>query len=37
MGRAVDHLPEEPAVARLLSAYRQEAQIEDFTLYRRVD
>jgi 4-amino-4-deoxy-L-arabinose transferase-like glycosyltransferase len=37
MGRAVDHLPEQPAVARLLGGYRKEAQIEDFTLYRRVE
>ncbi len=37
MGRAVDRLPEQPPVARLLAAYRQEARIEDFTLYRRVD
>ena len=37
MGRAVDQLPEAPSVARLLTAYRQEARIEDFTLYRRLD
>jgi hypothetical protein len=37
MGRAVDRLPDDPAVARLLMAYRREAQIEDFALYRRVD
>jgi hypothetical protein len=37
MGRAVDRLPDDPAVAGLLTAYRRDAQIEDFTLYRRVD
>jgi 4-amino-4-deoxy-L-arabinose transferase-like glycosyltransferase len=37
MGRAVDRLPEDPSVARLLAAYRQETRIEDFTLYRRID
>jgi len=37
MGRAVDRLPEDADVARLLAAYRRETQIEDFTLYRRVD
>ncbi|HTM27053.1 MAG TPA: glycosyltransferase family 39 protein [Vicinamibacterales bacterium] len=37
MGRAVDRLPDDPDVARLLTAYGREAQIEDFTLYRRLD
>jgi hypothetical protein len=34
MGRAVDSLAAEPAVAALLADYRLETQIEDFTLYR---
>jgi hypothetical protein len=37
MGRAVDRLPEDPAVAQLLTAYRQETRIEDFTVYRRLE
>jgi hypothetical protein len=37
MGRAVDRLTEHPAVLRLLDAYRRDAQIEDFTLYRLID
>src|SRR5262245_29441878 len=37
MGRAVDSLPEDPSVARLLTAYTLDARIEDFTLYRRTD
>jgi hypothetical protein len=35
MGRTVDALQQDPAVVRLLSQYRLETQIEDFTLYRR--
>jgi hypothetical protein len=37
MAKAVDALVEHPDVVRLLQAYRVETQIEDFTLYRRVD
>jgi len=37
MGRAVDDLKTDPSVVRLLSGYSREAQIEDFTLYRRTD
>jgi len=33
----VDALVEHPDVVRLLQTYRVETQIEDFTLYRRVD
>ena len=35
MAQAADRLTSEPAVQALLSAYRLETQIEDFTLYRR--
>ena len=34
MGKAVDTLPQHPAVAELLEAYAFETQIEDFALYR---
>ena len=37
MGRAVDAIQEEPLVADLLRGYRREADIEDFTVYRRAD
>ncbi len=37
MGMAVDRLLQDADVLRLLRAYRLETQIEDFTLYRRVD
>ena len=37
MGRAVDAIQEEPPVADLLRGYRREADIEDFTVYRRAD
>ena len=37
MARAVDALEENPILADLLSGYRLEQRIEDFTLYRRVD
>jgi 4-amino-4-deoxy-L-arabinose transferase-like glycosyltransferase len=37
MARAVDGLHENPVVTPLLAAYRREATIEDFSLYRRVD
>ena len=37
MGMAVDALLEHPSITRLLHDYRREAQIEDFTLYRRLD
>jgi hypothetical protein len=37
MGRAADALIGDPLVTGLLAAYRQEAQIEDFTLFRRRD
>ena len=35
MAREVDRLTQHPAMAPLLATYRLEAQIEDFTLYRR--
>jgi hypothetical protein len=35
MGEAVDRLEADPHVERLLQSYSREAQIEDFTLYRR--
>jgi hypothetical protein len=37
MGKTVDNLTSNPDVARLLSGYRLEKQIEDFTLYRRIE
>jgi hypothetical protein len=37
MGQANDALPSDPLVTGLLGGYEQEAQIEDFTLYRRVE
>ncbi len=37
MGKAVDSLPRDPTVIELLDGYRLETQIEDFTLYRRVE
>jgi hypothetical protein len=37
MGQAVDHLTSDPIVVGLLAKYRQETQIEDFTVYRRID
>jgi hypothetical protein len=37
MGQAVDRLPGDPDIARLLGAYALEARIEDFTLYRLRD
>jgi hypothetical protein len=37
MGRAVDSLATEPAVRRLLASYALETEIEDFSVYRRVD
>ncbi len=37
MAKAADALPSQPAVRRLLSAYRLEQQIEDFAVYRRRD
>ena len=37
MARAADALIYDPLVAELLSTYQQEAQVEDFTLYRRVE
>lgn len=37
MGKAVDRLQDTPPVMRLLSGYRREAEIEDFTLYARVE
>ena len=37
MGRTVDALRSQPDVVRLLVGYRLEQQIEDFTVYRRVD
>ncbi|MFI5178808.1 MAG: glycosyltransferase family 39 protein, partial [Vicinamibacterales bacterium] len=33
----VDRLPQDPDVARLLEAYQLDTQIEDFTLYKRVN
>jgi hypothetical protein len=35
--RIIDALPERAEVAELLSGYRLEATIEDFTVYRRID
>jgi hypothetical protein len=35
--RIIDALPERADVAELLSGYRLEATIEDFTVYRRID
>jgi 4-amino-4-deoxy-L-arabinose transferase-like glycosyltransferase len=35
--RIIDDLPQRAEVAELLSGYRLEATIEDFTVYRRVD
>ena len=37
LGRTVDNLTADTAVAKLLEGYRFEAQIEDFTLYSRAD
>jgi len=37
MAKAVDSLVQHPEIVRLLRTYRLETQIEDFTLYRRVD
>lgn len=37
MGRTVDVLQDDPLVRRLLAGYRLEKQIEDFTLYRRLE
>jgi hypothetical protein len=37
MAKAVDALVQHPDIVRLLQAYRRETQIEDFTVYRRVD
>jgi 4-amino-4-deoxy-L-arabinose transferase-like glycosyltransferase len=37
MARTVDGLPEDPAVARLLSGYLLETRIEDFAVYRRLE
>jgi 4-amino-4-deoxy-L-arabinose transferase-like glycosyltransferase len=37
MGRAVDALEQDPDIQRLLESYRRETQIEDFTLYRRLN
>lgn len=37
MGTIADGLQSNPAVTPLLSGYRREAVIEDFTLYRRLD
>jgi len=37
MGKTVDALPQDPAVVRLLSRYRFETQIEDFTLFIRTE
>jgi 4-amino-4-deoxy-L-arabinose transferase-like glycosyltransferase len=37
MGQAADRLQDDPAVRQLLASYRREAEIEDFTLYRRLD
>lgn len=37
MGKAADALLMEPSVIELLKGYRLETQIEDFTLYRRID
>ena len=37
MAKSADALPDRPRVQALLSGYRLETQIEDFTLYRRSD
>jgi hypothetical protein len=37
MGKTVDALQQDPAVVRLLSRYRFETQIEDFTLFSRLN
>ncbi len=37
MGKIADTLPGNPALHQLLSRYRLETQIEDFTLFRRYD
>ncbi len=37
MGRAVDALQQHPSILELLAGYARETEIEDFTLYRRVD
>jgi 4-amino-4-deoxy-L-arabinose transferase-like glycosyltransferase len=37
MARTVDHLPNDAGVRALLAGYRLETQIEDFTVYRRLD
>ena len=37
LGRAVDSLEQRPEVVSLLSAYRLETRIEDFTLYRLIE
>jgi hypothetical protein len=37
VGRAINGLPEQPAVIRLLDRYTRDTSIEDFTLYRRID
>jgi hypothetical protein len=37
MAQTADNLPNEPAVQALLREYQLDTQIEDFTLYRRVD
>jgi hypothetical protein len=37
MGKAVDALETHPEIQGLLARYAREAQIEDFTIYRRID
>jgi hypothetical protein len=37
LGRAVDSLPGDPSIVRLLASYRLETRIEDFTLFRRIE
>ena len=37
MGKTVDALQDDPRVRELLKGYRLEEQIEDFTLYRRLE
>jgi 4-amino-4-deoxy-L-arabinose transferase-like glycosyltransferase len=37
MGKEVDALPQESTILQLLEGYRLETQIEDFSLYRRID
>jgi hypothetical protein len=37
LGKAVDNLEGDPEIVKLLTNYRQETTIEDFTLYRRMD